>query len=215
MPTMGLALEIALFVGIVVADAFGLVPLTQTVALLPLVWIALRIRREPWSSIGFRRPEKLGSAIGVVLGLAQELFSVFVTTPLLSSAFGVEPDYSSVSAVRGNLPVLFIFLALSWTLGAFGEEVCFRGFLMNRLARLMGQSRWAWLASLVLSSVLFGWGHTEQGITGWVQEGLAALFLGAMFLLSGKNLVVPMVAHGTSNTLAFVLIYFGHYPGLE
>jgi hypothetical protein len=26
--------------------------------------------------------------------------------------------------------------------------------------------------------------------------------------------VAPIVAHGVSNTLAFVLIYFGRYPGL-
>jgi len=213
---MGLWVEIAAFVGVVVADAYGLVPLTQTVLLLPLVWIALRIRREPWSSIGFRRPGNWGRAIGlgVVLGLALELFSVFVTTPLLSRVFGVEPDYSNVSAVRGHLPILFLFLALSWSLAAFGEEICFRGFLMNRLARLMGRSRFAWFASLLLSSALFGWGHTEQGITGWVQEGLAALFLGAMFLFTGRNLAVPIVAHGISNTLAFVLIYLGRYPGL-
>ena len=73
--------------------------------------------------------------------------------------------------------------------------------------------RVAWLASLLIGSALFGWGHTEQGVSGWVQESLSGLLLGVLFLLAGRNLMLPILAHGTSNTLAFVLIYLGRYPG--
>jgi hypothetical protein len=85
---------------------------------------------------------------------------------------------------------------------------------MTRLAQVFGESRAAWIVSLLLSSVLFGWGHTEQGVSGWVQEGLSGLLLGVLFLATKRNLAVPIVAHGISNTLAFVLIYLGKYPGL-
>lgn len=214
--SMGLWLEVAAFVGIVVADAAGLVPITQTIFLLPLIWISLRLRREGWSTIGFEWPANGGRlvAVGVAIGIALELFAVFVTTPWISSLFGTEPDYSDLSAVRGNLPLLLFFLTLSWILAAFGEELCFRGFLMERLARLLGGGRAAWIASLLLASTLFGWGHTEQGISGWIQEGLSGLWLGLLFFASGRNLVLPIVAHGVSNTLAFILIYLGRYPGL-
>ncbi len=210
-------LEVATFVGVVVADAAGLVPITQTLFLLPLVWISLRLRREGWQTIGFSRPANFGRlvAVGVVIGIALELFAVFVTTPWISSWFGTEPDHSDLSAIRGNLPLLLFFLALSWILAAFGEEICFRGFLMERLARLFGGNRSSWIISLLLASALFGWGHTEQGISGWIQEGLSGLWLGVLFLASGRNLVLPIVAHGVSNTLAFILIYLGRYPGLS
>lgn len=211
-----LALEIAAFVAIVVADAYGLVPLTQTIFLLPLIWILLRVRRESWSTIGLRRPENLGRAIiiGVLAGIAMELLAVLVTTPFITGLFGVEPDYSDFRMIQGNLKLLLVFMALNWTLAAFGEELCFRGFLMQRLAQLFGGAQSAWIVSLFLASVLFGWGHTEQGMSGWVQEGLSGLLLGVLFLLTKRNLAVPIVAHGVSNTLAFVLIYLGRYPGL-
>lgn len=143
-----------------------------------------------------------------------ELFAVYVSTPLISSFFGVEPDYSELKSIQGNLGLLFVFLGLSWVLAAFGEEICFRGFLMKRLAQVFGESQTAWVISLLLSSAIFGWGHTEQGVSGWVQEGLSGLLLGVLFLATKRNLAVPIVAHGVSNTLAFVLIYFGRYPGL-
>lgn len=208
--------EVFAFVAIVVADAFGLVPITQTIFLVPLIWILLRTRNERWSTIGFCRPKNLGWPIflGTLAGVCMELFAVNVSTPLISAFFGVQPDYSELKDIQGNLQLLAVFLGLSWVIAAFGEEICFRGFLMKRLAQLFGESRSAWALSLVLSSVLFGWGHTEQGISGWVQEGLSGLLLGILFLATRRNLAVPIVAHGVSNTVAFVLIYFGKYPGL-
>jgi uncharacterized protein len=182
-----------------------------------MIWITLRLRRESWSSIGFKRPDNIRRAIlvGTIAGIAFELLAVTVTTPIISNLFGLEPDYSEFKQLRGNLGLLFVFVALSWVLAAFGEEICFRGFLMQRLARIFGDGRAAWGISLLLSSVLFGWGHTEQGVSGWIQEGLSGLLLGVLFLLNRHNLAVPIVAHGVSNTVAFVLIYFGHYPGIS
>lgn len=211
-----IAAELIAFVGIMIGDARGWIPLTQTVALLPMVALAMWAQRQSWARIGWGLPASWARAIvtGVVAGVAMELLAVWVTTPLISRALGTEPDYSGLSGIRGNLNMLLVFLALSWTLAAFGEEICFRGFLMERLARLFGGSKGAWIVSLVLSSVLFGWGHTEQGAAGWLQEGLSGLLLGALFLAAGSKLVVPIVAHGTSNTLAFVLIYLDRYPGL-
>jgi len=111
--------------------------------------------------------------------------------------------------------MLLLFLALNWTLAAFGEELCFRGFLMNRLARILGGATPAWIASLLLCSAYFGWGHTEQGISGWLQEGLSGLLLGVIYLAARRNLTIPIIAHGVSNTLAFCLIYLGRYPGFH
>jgi len=209
-------IEIIAFASIVVADAMGLVPITQTLFLVPLIWILLRLRNERWSTIGFRRPESLKQAIvlGVLAGVLLELLAVFVTTPGISALFGVEPDYSELKGIQGNLTLLLVFLCFSWVIAAFGEEICFRGFLMKRLAQAFGENRPAWIASVLLSSILFGWGHTEQGVSGWVQEGLSGLWLGILFLATKRNLAVPIIAHGVSNTLAFVLIYLGRYPGL-
>lgn len=214
--TLRNAIEITAFVAVVIADALGLVPITQTIFLVPLIWISLRLRSERWSTIGFYRPDNLWQsiAVGVIAGVLMELFAVFITTPRISAIFGAEPDYSELKDIQGNLTLLLVFLGLSWTIAAFGEEVCFRGFLMKRLAQVLHESRAAWVVSLLLSSALFGWGHTEQGVAGWIQEGLSGLLLGVLFLATKRNLTVPITAHGVSNTLAFVLIYFGKYPGL-
>lgn len=212
-----IVVELIAFVAIMIADARGWIPLTQTIALLPMVALAMWMQGQPWAKIGWRASDNWSRAIsiGVVAGVAMEMLAVSVTTPMMSRMLGTEPDYSALKGIRGNVKMLLIFLALSWTLAAFGEEICFRGFLMERLARFFGDSQAAWLAALLLSSILFGWGHTEQGVAGWLQEGLSGLLLGLLLLATGNNLTVPIVAHGVSNTLAFVLIYLDRYPGLK
>jgi membrane protease YdiL (CAAX protease family) len=59
----------------------------------------------------------------------------------------------------------------------------------------------------------FGLAHLDQGVTGQIEEGIAGLFLAAMYLRTGRNLAVPIVAHGASDTLDMLLLFLGKYPG--
>jgi membrane protease YdiL (CAAX protease family) len=40
------------------------------------------------------------------------------------------------------------------------------------------------------------------------------LLPGLLYLRCGRNLVAPVVAHGVQDTVDFVLIFAGRYPGL-
>lgn len=208
--------ETAIILALTAGDYFGIVPVTSTPFFLALGWVSLRRRGLGWRDVGFVRPPRWAPALaaGVAAGIVMELFSTFVSVPFLSRLTGAPPDLSEFRSTVGNVKLLLLWLVLNWTLAAFGEEVAFRGYVMNRLADLGGRTRGAWLFSLATSSALFGWGHGGQGLTGMVQEAFAGFLLGVLYLWSGRNLTVPIVAHGVANTLAFVLIYFGRYPGI-
>lgn len=203
-------------VGLLAADWFGLVPLSRTPFLLLICWLSLRVRRLRWRSVGLYRPERFARAVGIgaLAGVGMELFALFVTIPIIARVTGAPPDVSEWRGVIGNLPVLLLLVALSWVLAAFGEEIAFRGYLMTRIRDMLGGFRGAWVAALLVASVVFGIGHATQGWAGVVQESFAGLVLGVMFLAAGRNLTIPIVAHGVANTLAFVLIFLGRYPGM-
>ena len=118
--------EIIAFVAVVVADAFGLVPITQTMFLIPLIWILLRFRNDRWSTIGFYRPDNLrrSIALGVLYGVLMELFAVYVSTPQISAIFGVEPDYSDSKIFKGKV----CCCPLSSLAGATRNKECLVGF---------------------------------------------------------------------------------------
>ena len=62
---------------------------------------------------------------------------------------GKQPDLSDFQAIYGNLKWTLILLALTWLLAALGEEMVWRGYLMNRVADLGKNKRLAWIVSLV------------------------------------------------------------------
>src|SRR5262249_44710764 len=66
-----------------------------------------------------------------------------------------------LSVLHHNFRILFLGLALTWTLAAFGEEMVYRGYLMNRVVELGHNSRVAWAVSLVL--VKWGSCTSEEG----------------------------------------------------
>jgi membrane protease YdiL (CAAX protease family) len=208
--------ELLLFVGIEIADRLGYIPLSPNPLLLLLTWILLRLRGLRMRDIGLTRPPSWwrAIAIGVVAGVALELFSTFVTVPLLARITGAPPELSDFRPLVGNLRLLLLTVVPMWVLAAFGEEVPYRGYLMHRIAEMGRGTRGAWIVSLIVVSAYFGWVHGDQQLTGMLQESIAGLVLGVLFLACRRNLTVPIIAHGVSNTVAFVLIYLGRYPGV-
>lgn len=141
------------------------------------------------------------------------LLELFVTQPNLSRLLGHPPDLSDLQSLTGNLGLFLLTVVLLWILAAFGEELVYRGYLMNRVADLMGSRRTAWLLSLIVVNTVFGAGHIDQGLTGQLENVINGLLLGLMYLACGRNLAVPIIAHGVANTVDLLLIYLGRYPG--
>ena len=203
----------ALVVG---ANVFEIVPVSETPWLVLIGWLSLRLRRTGWSSVGLRRPTDWRKTIlaAIVAGIVLQLISEFVTEPLIRYATGVTPDLSSFRELVGNLPASLLMLVVVWILAAFGEEMAYRGYVLERAATLGGRSPRAYVVAMLAVSVLFGIGHWYQGVAGVVDSSFSGLYYGTLFLASGRNLWLPILAHGFSDTIGLGLIYFGLVPEL-
>ena len=208
-------LEFALIALIFYADDRGWIPISKTPELVLVGWLSLRLRKLRWRDVGLKRYRSWlrTIALGVMLGALLETFQLTIVQPFLSRLFGQQPDLALFRQLTGNLKLTLLFLALSWTLAAFGEEMFWRGYLINRVADLFGSARNRWAVSLIMTSALFGLAHGYQGVTGWVEESLAGLMLGLIYLGTGRNLWLPIIAHGVCDTIDMVLLYFGKMPG--
>jgi uncharacterized protein len=209
-------IEIFLALLIPVGGLVGIIPFSSTPFLLLFGWVMLWLRGIGWRDLGLRRPAswRWTLLMGVAIGIAYQYLSLYVVEPLLARLTGNLPDVSQFAPLIGNKFFLFISIVISWTLAAFGEELAFRGYLMNRIADLVGSSPKGWAISVTLVSALFGLVHLYQGASGMIAITLTGLLLGGLYLATGRNLWLPIIVHGVNDTLGFLLIFLGKYPGL-
>ena len=199
---------------IIAGHGFGVLPISSTPYLFALGWLSLRRRSLSWREIGLDLPSNLARRIGIgcVAGVALFFWGNRIQEPFFDALTGRSQDLSQFDAMRGNLPFLIVMLLLNWTLAAFGEEMVYRGFLMNRLVDLFGDTRLGWGMALVGSSLFFSSGHVWQGVSGVLDSGAMGLLYGGLYLASGRNLWVPVFAHGVNNTIGLILLYAGQGP---
>ena len=192
------------------------IKISKTLYLLILGWISLRVRGLHWRDVGMRIYRTWGwtIALGIACGAGIEALELFVTQPLLVRLTHHWPDLSEFRALQGNLKLLPVALFFTWTIAAFGEEMVFRGYLMNRVADVFGRTRRAWLVSLIVVNIVFGYAHIYQGATGVIENAIDGLILGWIYLRCDRRLSVPIIAHGMTDTIDFLLIFLGKYPGM-
>lgn len=214
-----LLLEVTIALGLLAGGLQGLIPFGGTPVLIALGALSLWLRGEGARGVGLRRAPppswRRVVLLGVGVGLGYQLLSLYVVEPLTARFVGKLPDVSMFTALKGNVRLLLVYTGVSWTLAGFGEEFVYRGYLLNRIAQLLGrEGRGAWIAALGATTVLFGLGHVYQGASGMIDTALAGLVFGVLYILCGRNLWVPIIAHGVADTTAFALLYFDKYPGV-
>ncbi len=191
------------------ADNVPLALLSMPVAWL-LIWGLLWFRRSGWKEFGLRRPQSWVRTVLFGLGGAVALHIIVgvILGPLIIRLTGQQVDTSRFDPLRGNLSALISGLVIVWTFAALGEEMIFRGYLMNRLAGLFKRKRLGWIVGLIISSVIFGLGHSYQGISGIMLTGIVGIVYALAYLAARCNLWVPILIHGIYDSSAFMFIFF-------
>lgn len=172
-------------------------------ALLALAWV--RLSGSPWRDIGYSKPKSWIAAvvIGVVFGVLLKFLLKAVLLPLLAA----DPANQAFRFLRGNRGVL---PAAIWTMlmAGFGEETVFRGFLFERLNKLIGSSISAKVFTVLFTSACFAGAHYSlQGVVGVQQAAVTGLALGTAFALTGQ-IWIPMIAHAAFDLTALAIIYW-------
>jgi len=181
------------------------------VASMLLVWFILWSRGDGLSAIGLDRPASWPRTILLALGVVVAAVVAVQLAQQLAAPLtgGQAADISRFDRIRGNPGVLVATLLSVWFNSAFGEELIWRGFLLTRLAHVLGGSRGAMWGGIAISSVLFGLLHVYQGLTGVVITGTVGLVFCVFFVLLNRNLWVLIVAHGLMHLMSFTAVYFG------
>jgi len=174
-------------------------PLGGALALLWVQW-----SRTPWREIGYVRPRSwaLSIAGGIVLGVALKFVMKSVVMPLL----GADPVNGTYHYLAGNIALLPAAVLMMLAAG-FGEETVFRGFLFERLGKLVGPGFAAKASIVAITTVLFALAHfPDQGLPGVEQALGTGLVFGTIYART-RSVFMLMCAHAAYDLAALAMIY--------
>lgn len=185
--------------------------LLSALVLAYVVW-----RREDLAAFGIVPPARPWVLIGrgllvFAVVMAYEIGVTPILDPIVTKATGTSATLGAqhFAAVRGNLGLFLYLIPFTWIFGALGEEFLNRGFLLTRIAQLLGEGRAAWVAAAILQGIVFGLGHGYQGPVGMIGAGMIGIIYAAGTLVWGRNLWPAIVAHGVFDCFAFFMVYVG------
>jgi len=190
----------------ILAILFGNAIVISFSGVLVLVWA--KLSQTPWSEIGYVRPRSWMATIagGIAFGVAFKFALKAIVMPLL----GADPINHAYHYLTGNRAAIpFALFALIVGAG-FGEETLFRGFLFERLGKLLGSSSASKTAIVAITSLWFGFAHySVQGWAGTEQAMITGLAFGTIVAITGRIWMV-MIAHAAFDLTAYAMIYWNY-----
>ncbi len=208
--------SVALIGGSLGTDTSFASSLVITLAYLLAIVIAtavLKAQGSGWPELGLARPKSWPKTIFMAVGaMVAFVAAMLVVQTILMNIPGLAlppSDQSDYNPLVGNLPLFLILVAAAWTTVAFGEEMLFRAFLTVSLAGALGNVKARWALALAGSSLLFSLAHYDWGLAGMLDTFVMGFVLGFIYLRSGRNLWITIIAHALANTIKFSLIYAG------
>ena len=188
---------------------------TANILMMLYIWAGVRIRGEDCSSLGlgFKRPTlKQGIRMFLLSLLVFVLAMVgfMIASIIMVNITGMpeQADMSSYDFLKDNLGLLILTLTGVYIASSFGEEVIYRGFLINRISEIGGNKKMAVILAVFLSAVIFGLVHYEWGAMGVVQTFFMGLVLGICYLKLKKRLWILILAHGYMDTILMLQLYW-------
>lgn len=180
--------------------------------LLVLAVVSLYWRDGGFAALGFRWPPSWRRTLLIALGaLALVTLGAFFGKPLLLQPLGLvsTANPEMFGPLRGNLHRTLMIVAMVWVFAACGEELIYRRYVLSRIAGILGQGAAASIVAVLLSAALFAAGHFYQDYGGMLMRFIDGSIYGAAFVVSGRNLWVPVLAHGAFDTIAIAMVYGG------
>lgn len=175
--------------------------------------LILKLQGSGWRQIGLAQP---GSWLRtVLLGFATFLGTIVLVNMVqwvalsMPGLAAVPADVSRFNPLTGNLPLFLLYLLLAWTTITFGEEMFFRAFLISQMETVFQGRKIGIVLAVLASSLAFGFAHYQEGVVGMLSTAAMGFLFALIYLGTGRNLWVTIIAHGLANTLRFAFIFIG------
>ena len=172
-------------------------------------WLWLRADRATGRAWNFSVPLGWNRTIGWGIAGAVAVALIFLGGSFLLGQLGMDmPDVDLIMDFVTESPLaLLLWIVLVAILAAgLGEELIYRGFILDRFMHVKGLRSSIWPAA-VLQALLFSMPHAYQGVGGIILTGVVGLFFAWMRMQARWSLWPLVIAHALYDTVALTAGY--------
>jgi membrane protease YdiL (CAAX protease family) len=182
---------------------------SYAIVCLGVVLLILRRDNKTLEDLGLKRKgiSVKTFIVGFVSAIIWVAFMRWIYLPVIQYFF-IVPDYTEYDFIRNNLSNLVITVIAVWIVGGFYEEIIFRGFIQSTTEKWF-KGKHSFLSAGLMTSILFGLYHWQQGFLGILAATFGGLFWTYLFDRFGRNLWYPIFSHALFDTITLMLIYLG------
>lgn len=154
------------------------------------------LRKVPWRTI----------IVAILAGIALFFFVKLFLQPACDRITHHVRDLHSFDRIRQHPGMAVMLIVKTMLAAGLCEEIIFRGTLLQRLRLLFGWSRWATVASVLLTTAIFSSFHWYQGPSGLLLTAILGLIDSLVYVCTGYRLIYSVILHLVYDTLALSAI---------
>jgi membrane protease YdiL (CAAX protease family) len=177
--------------------------LVNIIVIVLIVTLLLRLSGEKYKDIGFNKQNILKQLkIGFLFGVLIFVFDILVINSVVDMIF---PSSAGVdlSKLFNNIYFYPVWIFIAIFKGGFSEEL-WRIFGLTRFEKCFGKS--GLVFALIVSSVVFGFGHLYQGVGGIIEMFIMGLLYASVYLRK-RSAFEAVFAHTTFDIISITLAY--------
>lgn len=184
------------------------------VLMLIYIWVGIKLRGQKLNDFGitFGRIsiKACFKVILISIGVFIAAMIAFVLGSIIMANITGIPESSDLGGykyLQDNIGMLILTLVGVYIVSSFGEEVIYRGFVINRLIELGIDSKIGRIIVVLISALIFGLVHYNWGPMGIVQTGFMGAVLGYFYLKLKGKIWILVLAHAYMDTILMIQMY--------
>jgi len=154
-----------------------------------LIFLTTRLEKTGLPGLGFTKIRLIHLLWAIAFLLVSNLVLSLLTLLLDAVGLSIPVEIELILPETGTERIVWVLLSLT---AGICEETAFRGYLITRL-KIFGRTK-GWLIPVLLSSLVFGMGHTYQGGGGFILISIYGIMFGLLYLKTG-SLWPCIIAH--------------------
>lgn len=181
--------------------------------LLGFTFLTYYLRKQGlrWSDLGLKWVNEYKTILWFAIGLLLSVFVIMIAHEISSFFFERPPrENERFGDLSGNIPLTISWIVTGILIGGFGEELVYRGFLINALERIFDK-RYGTVLAIILPALFWALRHYYYAHGyGSIMVFIVGTYLGVLYVANGRNLFPGIILHSMFDTISFMARYEGN-----